>query len=490
MERRVYAVTGVTPEVSAYGMAKYSRSAQSMEESLRELSGQKAAEFLNTFYFQYGHRSIADMAHVSVAIENISVWAAMVVVDEPLWDGQERSTRYQNFRRSRYHTPDGAPSEYTALADKLFQRYLDLSKAAFEAIAAQYPMPDGMESGYYERTIRARAFDVARYWLPLATRTSLGQVTNARVLERQISRLFSHPLPELQAIAAEMRAAVVERKPFNLMAEHLQSAGYSGEEVSAIVDPGPILPTLAKYTAANPYPDKVRQKLRPVVQQYLAQLTPDDSMAVHLTSGVDLFDHACASLLYSVTNLAYRQILDVVRGLSLAEKTDILDQAFQDRGRHDEWLRELQAAPLVFDILMDIGSFRDLNRHRKSPKIMQPLTTRHGADTPDVLRQLGLEAEYSTGMAETYEAINALGQSWDNLQSLYLLPFATRCRTLFQMDLAQAAYMTELRTGSAGHFSYREIAYQMYERVAEQFPAFARYIRVTNPREQFDPFHR
>jgi hypothetical protein len=36
----VYAVYGVEPEIQAYAMAKYSRSALSMKESLREISQQ------------------------------------------------------------------------------------------------------------------------------------------------------------------------------------------------------------------------------------------------------------------------------------------------------------------------------------------------------------------------------------------------------------------------------------------------------------------
>ena len=65
----VFAVYGVEPEIQAYAMAKYSRSALSMKESLKEISTQKAEKFLNTFYFQYGHRSIADLAHIALAVE-------------------------------------------------------------------------------------------------------------------------------------------------------------------------------------------------------------------------------------------------------------------------------------------------------------------------------------------------------------------------------------------------------------------------------------
>ena len=48
----VYAVYGAEPEIQAYAMAKYSRSALSMKDSLKEIIQQKAEKFLNTFYFQ------------------------------------------------------------------------------------------------------------------------------------------------------------------------------------------------------------------------------------------------------------------------------------------------------------------------------------------------------------------------------------------------------------------------------------------------------
>src|SRR5271157_2198068 len=116
----VFAVYGVEPEIQAYAMAKYSRSSLSMKESLKEITLQKAEKFLNTFYFQYGHRSIADLAHIALAIERLSILAA----DEQRWDGQERSTRYQDFRKSGYFTPsfqnDAAATLYRETIESLF----------------------------------------------------------------------------------------------------------------------------------------------------------------------------------------------------------------------------------------------------------------------------------------------------------------------------------------------------------------------------------
>src|SRR5574337_220535 len=160
----VFAVHGAEPEVQAYAMAKYSRSALSMKESLREISSQKAEKFLNTFYFQYGHRSIADLAHIAMAIERLSILAAIEVADEQRWDGQERSTRYQDFKKSGYYVPDlGGDAEaltlYRETAEFLFREYQALSQAVFEWFVGRTPKPDDMKQDAYERTLRARAFD-------------------------------------------------------------------------------------------------------------------------------------------------------------------------------------------------------------------------------------------------------------------------------------------------------------------------------------------
>src|SRR2546428_1785555 len=129
--RRIYSVVGVPPEIQAYALAKYSRSSQGMLEAIQELSAQKAEQFLNTFYFQYGHRSIADLAHLVFGLEQISILAAIAVVDEPVWDGQERSTRDQPFRKTGWHLPDeimGGPAEpiFVQTAEGLFGAYAGL----------------------------------------------------------------------------------------------------------------------------------------------------------------------------------------------------------------------------------------------------------------------------------------------------------------------------------------------------------------------------
>src|SRR5579863_1567554 len=157
-QTEVFAVHGADPEVLAYAMAKYSRSALSMRESLTEISAQRAEQFLNTFYFQYGHRSIADLAHVAFAIERLSLLAAIILVDEQRWDGQERSTRYQNSRKSGWYLPDFSTSPasrivFTEAIEAIFAEYHSSTETMLAWLKGQTPRPADMKEEAYNRTL-------------------------------------------------------------------------------------------------------------------------------------------------------------------------------------------------------------------------------------------------------------------------------------------------------------------------------------------------
>ena len=278
----VYAVHGADPEVLAYGMAKYSRSALSLRESLAELNEQKAEKFLNTFYFQYGHRSIADLAHLSFAIEKLSILAATMLVDEPRWDGQERSTRYQDFQKSGYYVPDfggdaAARQLYRDTIDFLFAEYRHFSEAMFGYLQERTPKPEEMKQDAYERTLKARAFDLSRYLLPLATNTSLGQIVSARTLENQVSRLLSDPHAEVRRMgellkkAAREAAYNVNQRVLSALIERDRAAiGRAGRSRAAGASAGgPCRSTLMKYAEPNAYEQESRRELTAAAAELL-----------------------------------------------------------------------------------------------------------------------------------------------------------------------------------------------------------------------------
>src|SRR6266852_5551747 len=122
---RVLAVAPMPAEKSAYALARYSRSPDSIRESIEWVRTHDSSKFLESFYFQYGHASIADLGHVVLCFEGISELAATEIEDEQLWDGQARSSRYQDFSRSGFVTPPELTAEHAATYAAAAQRLLD-----------------------------------------------------------------------------------------------------------------------------------------------------------------------------------------------------------------------------------------------------------------------------------------------------------------------------------------------------------------------------
>jgi thymidylate synthase ThyX len=513
----VFAVHGADPEVLAFAMAKYSRSSLSMRESLAEISAQRAEQFLNTFYFQYGHRSIADLAHIAFAVERLSLLAAIVLVDEQRWDGQERSTRYQNFMKSGWYFPDfgvdhASANLYSSTVENLFATYQRTTAAVQDLLRKKIPCPETLKPDAYERTLKARAFDVGRYLLPLATNTSLGQIVSARTLETQVSRLLSHPVAEVRELGTLLRDAAtgsawnVNAQAAMAFAEKIAAAdpAFADEAAQFLTREIRTAPTLVKYAQPNDYLMKSRAELAEAANDLLGDVPIDEAPLVDLVERTEPLEvELAATLLYAGGHHSYRQIRDLVANMPGARIAEIIELGLRHRGRHDEALRAFHAgAGLRFDILMDIGGFRDMHRHRRSTQIIQGFTSIHGYEPPgsadlggdaDILAEAGIAAEFNGAIEAAHEASLqiASGPAPEAAQSaLYLLPMATRIRSLFKMDFAEAQYISELRSGPAGHFSYRRVAWEMYLAIQEQHPLLARHIRVTDFTKPIDMLQR
>ncbi len=145
MPRRVITLGPIPPEKSAFALASYSRSPDSIRESIEWVRTHDSTKFLESFYFQYGHASIADLGHVVLCFEGISELAATEIEDEQLWDGQARSSRYQDFSKSGFVTPpefDAAQAAaYQEAAGALLAGYNEVHAKVFEHLAAKLPRP-------------------------------------------------------------------------------------------------------------------------------------------------------------------------------------------------------------------------------------------------------------------------------------------------------------------------------------------------------------
>jgi len=463
---RVITIGPTPPEQLAYALARYSRSPDSIRASLDWVRAHDSSKFLDSFYFQYGHASIADLGHLAVCFEGISEVAAIEIEDEQLWDGQARSSRYQDFSRSGFVTPpefdvDQARA-YTEAGQALLAAYKEVHAKASEHISAALPRPAEMKLDAYERNIAARAFDVARYLLFLGVPTGIGQVTSIRTIERQIRRWKASPFAELRQIGQETAAACAAPP----------ECAWDEETAKTRV-----APTLAKYVDADTFPRQARADLKLWAEQNLPAPSGMAVPKVDLVRPNELTAEIAATLLYPVTDRPFRELYEIALAWPAVRRAEVMDVALRSKTRRDEMLREFRGGQFNYDMLIDIGAYRDMHRHRRCHQYRQEFVWSHGWETPEVIRQAGVEPVYSSAMESARQAAGTLPQP----AAQYLTPFGVRGRFLFKMDFAEAEYISKLRSGVKGHFSYRDIAWQMKERMTELEPELGRLIDATPP---------
>ena len=476
---RVIAVAPMPPEKSAYALARYSRSPDSIHDSVEWVRTHNSARFLESFYFQYGHASIADLGHVVLCFEGVSELAATEIEDEQVWDGQARSSRYQDFSKSGWITPPELQGEYAVqqaasygnAAQRLLDTYHQIHQRMRDYLSESLPRPAEMKTDAYQRNIAARAFDVARYTLFFGIPTGVGQVTSIRTLEKQIRRLKASSFGELREIADEISTALAAPP-------------------GCALDPSqaePLAPTLARHVDADIHAREARTDLEWWVSENLPPrpAPAQEEELVDLLRPTDTHSDITATLLYPVTNWPFRSLYETVRGWSAERRGEVIDLALRSRTKRDELLRAFRTAPYTYDIVMDIGAYRDLHRHRRCQQFRQAFSAELGWDTPDAVRQAGLARDYDGVMRDTFSTIRTLPPEG----AQYLMPFAARARFLFKMDFAEAEYIARLRSGVKGHFSYRKIAWEMKRKMEDLEPELGRLMEATPPTVE-DPLTR
>jgi thymidylate synthase ThyX len=474
-KRRVLTLAPMPPEKCAFALARYSRSPDSIRDSVEWVRTHDSSKFLESFYFQYGHASIADLGHVVLCFEGISELAATEIEDEQLWDGQARSSRYQDFSKSGFVIPpefDSAQAAvYQQAAGELLAGYNEIHAKVFDHLVEKLPRPEAMSPQAYQRNVKARAFDVARYLLCFGIPTGVGQVTSIRTLERQVRRLKASEYGELRDLAREIAEACAAEPCLGW------ESSASGEAVA---------PTLARHLDPDEHLERSREDLLAWAAQnlgaYHSSWARDE---VDLIKPNDTLTDVVATLLYPVTDWPYRELYEVASGWSASRRNEVIDVALKSRTKRDELLRNFRTEPYVFDIVMDIGAYRDLHRHRRCQQFRQSYTTKLGFASPDLIAAAGMGERYTNLLSQASNVAKSLPAPG----SQYLIPFAARSRFLFKMDFAEAEYIARLRSGVKGHFSYRKIAWEMKQKMSALEPELGRLMEATPPWVE-DPLQR
>jgi thymidylate synthase ThyX len=449
---RIYSLNDLTPEVRAVTFAKCSRSPESFDEIAKELTEQKSAEFHEKWVVGYGHSSVAEHAVLSIAIENVSILATKVIEDNRLASYTEKSTRYQIFDRERCYKPRKIMDSplgklYEETANYLFDTYNELINPVSDYIKKITPQGE-MAAKLYENVCKGKVCDIVRYLLPVATLTNLGMTINARNLEWAITKLLSQPLDEMQEIGQQIKSIAIG-----------------------------VTPTLIKHADSSLFIIETNNALQKIADEILQERPKPTEPVVLVEYDKDAENKLVTALLYRYSALPYSEIKEKVSKIDQTEKEKIIDEALRRREKYDRPLREFEHIYFTFDILIDYGAFRDIQRHRMCTQTNQAVATIHGYDTPKEIIELNLKNKFTSCMEKAEAAYKTIKKEFPE-EAQYIVPLAYKKRTLITMNLRELHHFIKLRSGKAGHISYRRIAQQVWDKLNEVYPLLAKYIAV------------
>jgi thymidylate synthase ThyX len=364
------------------------------------------------------------------------------------------------------HELEGA---YRENAASLVAAYQDVHAQGVAWLRERHPRPDSMDAKAYERNVAARAFDMARSLLPLGIPTSLGQVTSIRTLERQISRLMVSELAEVRDFAQRL-------------VEGCRTPVADGGKAPA--------PTLARHARPFEWQRETRRRAKEHARELCGEPQPPRAAGTTLHRAPDPPIEMLASLLHEDSGWPWEALVGRVASLSAGERRRRIEDVLRERGSFDELPRACRAGTrYVFEIVMDVGGWRDMHRHRRCVQLWQPLDPASGGELPpdaeaaDIASRVQAEHERACALARRIAA------SVSPRAAQYALPLMHRIRCVFKMDFAEADYIARLRSGVKGHPSYRKVAWDMCEALRAAEPELAALLAATPPSVE-DPLTR
>lgn len=442
----------------------------------------RAREFYDRVLIGYGDDSVAQLGGAHVACEQVSNVAAKLLEDARIGLAPlEKSTRYVRFDAKNtdgdylfYKEPRIMSSPYRdaylAGMRLLFATYaaqmepmIEFVKNSLpvEAVAWKHPQT-GDPLTYkeaskdeqlrkwaetaYRATVRAQACDILRAYLPAATLTNVGLFGVGQAFEHLLNKLYSHDLAESHLLATGIRTAL-----------------------------NALIPSFVKRARRSEYITETAAATRALTTALCQQLPVEPRQAVTLVDyDTEAEEKIIAAILYPHSQHSLTQLRHTVGHLTPEQRVHILDEYVKRRRhRRDKPGRALEQVYYTFDILGNLGLYRDLHRHRLLSQERQPFTVAHGYDTPPEIEDIGFKSAFDHCMEQVASLYEKIYQDLP-FEAQYVVPFAYRVRWYMKLNLREAVHIGELRTMPQGHPDYRLIVQEMWRQIERVHPSLAR----------------
>ena len=475
LDQPVFALVNLPEVVKGALFARYSRSPKSLrrlflEEFLGDLDiagdasvdatiGLEHAEKLyHRIFFEYGDDSVAQLGGVHLACEQASNLLTKVLEWGRLMSYLEQSTRYISYdsrfggRYRYYRDPEilesGFGAKYIGDMDRLFDTYALLVPQMQDFVRSQFPKHPDDGDFVYRQAVKAKAFDALRGLLPAASLSNVGIYGTGQAYEALLLRMRAHPLPESRYYA-------------DLMLKELRKVIPSFLERVDREDRGVVW---------SRYLEETREDTADVVDA----LFPEGSV-VDPAPLVRLVDYdpdgetkMIAAMMYPHSTMPEEQLERRVSEMNYEDRMAIVRAYVGDRtNRRHKPGRALERPFYRFDVLVDYGAFRDLQRHRMLTMDWQKLNPYHGYTGSSLVEAAGMGPIFEEAMERSANLHDLLIDDFPD-QAAYAVSLAYKIRFNMNINARSAMHMIELRTTPQGHPSYREVGQEMHRLIAEE----------------------
>lgn len=428
------------------------------------LANPKARTFYSKWLAQYGDDSIAQMAGTHVMFTGLSQVAIKHFEDQRIGLAPiEKSTRYVDFSEKingqyRYYvdpnlTELGLEEEYRRAMDGLFDTYVELLPKVQEWLVEQFPEESS-------RVIRAKAFDTLRGLLPVATVSQVAFFGNGQAFEYMVSRAREHQLGEIRWAAQRAYEELFEVTPSFLRRVTSEPSKdyqkYLAERKARVA--GFVTEDAEELRAASPGKTDVE----------LIEYDPEGELTI------------ITGMLYDAhgSHRSWQELFARVKGMSEKERRNIVAKYFE--GRTARWQkagRALENSFVRFEIMMNIGAWRDLHRHRMHTQQRQQFSCYHGYDIPKELKDAGFTEPYKKAIEQAEQVFDKIA-AHDTELAQYAVTLAHRVRFQQWQNLRAFFWEVELRTIPEGHPDYRVIEQDKFRLLKDKFPILSEYVHV------------
>ncbi len=182
---------------------------------------ERASDLFGRVLAEYGDDSVAQLAGVHLACEQVSQPLAKAIEWGRLAAYLEQSTRYipytdrrdghYRYLRDREVLASPLGATYVRAMDLLFDTYSELREPLTKHL--DETLPEAPDANARKRAIRALALDLMRGLLPAGTVSNVGMFASPQAYEQLVLRLRAHPLPEARAYAELINAELQQLIP-------------------------------------------------------------------------------------------------------------------------------------------------------------------------------------------------------------------------------------------------------------------------------------